>query len=132
MRNLKVHLQYERKEYVLDKTLIEIDHFTASPEEIVSYNKHSDDATKVSCIMITTMAPELSKFYKDYLPYEMALDLAGMFYEKTRQERFKVVKSLMGGKVKEGESVFPHMQKIQKYVEQLQRINVSFDEELAS
>lgn len=42
-----MHLQYEHKEYVLDRPLIEIDHFTATPEEIVSYNKHFDDATKV-------------------------------------------------------------------------------------
>lgn len=81
--------------------------------------------------MVTTMAPELSKFYKDYVPCGMALDLAGMFHKKTRQERFEVVKSLMTGKLKEGESVFPHTQKIQRYVEKLPRINVSFDEELA-
>ena len=131
MRNLKMTLRYEGKEYVLEKPLVEIDHSTATPEEIASYNKHSDDATKDACIMVANMAPELAKFYEEYWPYEMALDLAGKFHKKARQERYDVVKALMACKLKEGESVCPHVQKMQRYVEQLHSLNVSFDDELA-
>ena len=37
----------------------------------------------------------------------------------------------MACRIKKGESVCPYVQIMQRYVEQLQRLNVSFDEELA-
>ena len=77
------------------------------------------------------MALELAKFYEEYWPCEMALDHAGKFYKKARQERFEVVKAFMACKLKEGESVFPHVQKMRRYAEQLHKLNVSFDDELA-
>ena len=66
MRNLKMTLRYDGKEYVLNKPLVEIDHSTVTPQESASYNKHSNDATKAACIMVATMEPELAKFYEDY------------------------------------------------------------------
>lgn len=66
IRNLKMTIRYEGKEYVLKKPIVELDHSTATPNETVSYNKHSYDVTKVACIMVATMAPELAKFYEDY------------------------------------------------------------------
>lgn len=65
-------------------------------------NKHSDVATKVACVMVATMEPELQNFYEDYRPYEMCLDLAEKFHKKAREERYEVVKSLMTCKLKEG------------------------------
>ncbi|XP_023765203.1 uncharacterized protein LOC111913730 [Lactuca sativa] len=131
MRNLKMTLHYEGKEYILEKILVKINESTATPEEIASFNKHHDDATKVACIMVATMEPKLGKFYEDYWSYKMALDLAGMFHKKARQNRFEVVKSFMMCKLKEGETVFPHVQKIQRYMEKLHKLNVSFDDEFS-
>lgn len=59
MRNIKMTLRFEDKEYVLEKELVEIDEDKATPEELASYNKHYGDATKVACIMVATMVPEL-------------------------------------------------------------------------
>ena len=66
MRNLKMTLRYEGNEYVLEKPLFEIDHSTTTPEEIASYNKHSDDAMTVACIMVAIMALDLAKLSEDY------------------------------------------------------------------
>ncbi|KAI3494746.1 hypothetical protein L1887_40444 [Cichorium endivia] len=79
IRNIRMALRFEHKEYVLETELVDVDPDTATPEEIASYAKHSDDATKVACIMITTMSPELQRIYEDYWPYEMHKELAEKF-----------------------------------------------------
>ncbi|TLX69973.1 DDE-type integrase/transposase/recombinase, partial [Labilibacter sediminis] len=94
-RNIKIALRYEDKEYVLERELIEIDENTATPEEKEAYNKHYADATKVACLMVATMPPELQRFYEDYWPYEMNKDLAEKFRKRAHQGKYEVVKSLM-------------------------------------
>lgn len=63
--------------------------------------------------MIATMAPKLQKFYEDYWPHEIIVDLVEMFLKKVRQKRYEIVKSLMTCKLKEGEYVCAHVQRIQ-------------------
>ena len=79
IRNIKMALRFEHKEYVLETELVDVDTETATPEEIAAYTKHSDDATKVACTMIATMNPELQRIYEDYWPYEMHKELAERF-----------------------------------------------------
>ncbi|KAI3739943.1 hypothetical protein L2E82_30357 [Cichorium intybus] len=123
MRNIKMALRFEDKEYVLKKELIEIDQETATPEEYASLKKHYDDATKVACIMVATMVPELQRLYEDYWPYEMNKDLMEKFHKRARQEKYEVVKALIACKMKEGESVCGHVQRMQRYVERLVKLN---------
>ena len=52
-------LHFGDKEYVLEKPLDEIDEEKATPEEMVAYKKHYNDATKVACIMVAIMTLEL-------------------------------------------------------------------------
>jgi len=66
LMNIKLALRFEDKEYVLDKEFKELDEAALSPEEYAEYKKHYDDATKVACIMVATMTPELQRFYVDY------------------------------------------------------------------
>ena len=53
------------------------------------------------------------------------------YHKRARQEKFEVVKSLMACKMKEGESVVSHVQRMQRYIERLVKLNIHFDEELA-
>lgn len=124
-------LRFENKEYVLDKELIEVDPDTPTPEEYASYKKHYDDATKVACIMVATMTPELQIFYEDYWPYEMHKDLAEKFRKRACVEKCEVVRALMTCRLKDEESVCTHVQSMQGYVERLQKLNMQIDEELA-
>ena len=47
------------------------------------------------------------------------------------KRKYEVVMSLMDCKMKEGESIFNNVQRMQRYVERLVRLNEHFDEELA-
>lgn len=67
--------------------------------------------------MIVTMAPYLQKSYEDYWSYEINQTLGKMFYKKSRQECYEVVKTLMACKLKEGEFVCVHVQKMQTHGE---------------
>ena len=66
-----------------------------TPKEIVAYEKHYKDSTKVLCIMVATMTLELQRHDEDYWSYEMNNDLMENFHKRARQEKYKVVKSLM-------------------------------------
>ncbi|KAI3522611.1 hypothetical protein L1887_00533 [Cichorium endivia] len=81
--------------------------------------------------MVATIVSELQRFYEDYWPYEMNKDLMEKFRKQARQEKYEVVRALMACKLKEGESVCTHVQRIQRYVERLQKLNMHIDEELA-
>ena len=59
MRNINMALCFEDKEYVLEKELLEIDETQATTVELAEYRKHYNDATKVPCIMVATMTPQL-------------------------------------------------------------------------
>ncbi|CAH1413538.1 unnamed protein product [Lactuca virosa] len=61
-------LRFENKEYVLEKELKELDENEATPEDLAAYKKHYDDATKVACIMVATMSPELQRALEEILP----------------------------------------------------------------
>ena len=52
-------------------------------------------------------------------------------HKRARQYKNDMVKSLMVCKMKEGESSCSHMQRMQRYVEHLVRLNLHFNEELA-
>ena len=75
MRNIKMDLSFKDREYILEKLLDEIDEEKATPEEMVTYKKHFNDATKDSSIMVATMTLELQRYYEDYWSYEMNKDL---------------------------------------------------------
>ena len=53
------------------------------------------------------------------------------YHQRARQERYEIVKSLITTKMKDGESVMIHLQRMQRYVDHLLKLNVSYDEELA-
>ncbi|KAI3751915.1 hypothetical protein L2E82_23009 [Cichorium intybus] len=131
IRNIKMALRFENKEYVLETELIEVDPDTATPEEVTSYQKHYDDPSKVACIVIATMNPKLQRIYEDYWPYEMHKDLAKKFRKREHVERYEVVKAFLNGKHKDGESVCTHVQRMQGYVDRLRKLGMHVHEELA-
>ncbi|GJT52909.1 hypothetical protein Tco_0987963 [Tanacetum coccineum] len=57
-------LRYENKEYVLDEQIPTIDD-DSTQEEIEAHQKHYDDENKMSCIMASSMSPELQKTFKN-------------------------------------------------------------------
>ena len=126
IRNIRMITRYEDKEYVLDKELKEIDESTATPQEIVEFRAHERDATKVACIMTATMTAELQKSYEDFYPYEMHLDLMERYHQSALKERYEIISSMITARMKDGEPITGHMQKMQRYVDRLLKLNVNF------
>ena len=81
--------------------------------------------------MLATMTAELQKSYKDYYPYEMHPDLVDRYHQSARQERYEIITSMITTKMRDGESITAHLQKMQRYADHLLKLNVNFDEELA-
>ena len=81
--------------------------------------------------MVAIITPKLQRHYEDYWLYEIDKDLMEKYHKRARQEKYKVVKSLIDTMMKEGESISSHFQGMQWYVDRLIKLNVNFDEELA-
>lgn len=82
MCNLKMTLFYENKEYFLNCPIPRIKEATTTPDEMIEHKLHVCDGTKVACIMIENMEPDLQKSYKDYWSYETNTALAQIFHKK--------------------------------------------------
>ncbi|GJT50517.1 hypothetical protein Tco_0976674 [Tanacetum coccineum] len=125
---MRFTLRYENKEYVLDEQIPTIND-DSTQEEIKAHQKHYDDANKVSCIMASSMSPELQKTFENTWAYEMNQQLKEMFQEKASKERLDVVKSLMACKPKPGASIFAFILEIKGYFDKLESLNKVFDDE---
>jgi len=55
IRNLRIVLKQERKEYVLEKPIPPVPATNASHGEKDAYKKHSDDAVDATCLMLATI-----------------------------------------------------------------------------
>ncbi|GKE40851.1 hypothetical protein Tco_1464256, partial [Tanacetum coccineum] len=130
MRNLRFTLRYENKDYVLDEQIPTIDD-DSTQEEIESHQKHYNDANKVSCIMASSMSPELQKNFENTWAYEMNQQLKEMFQAKARKERLDVVKSLMACKPKLRASICAFVLEMKGYFDRLESLNMVFDAELS-
>nr|GEZ33728.1 hypothetical protein [Tanacetum cinerariifolium] len=130
MRNLRFTLRYENKEYVLDEQITTIND-DSTQEEIQSHQKHYDDAKKVSCIMASSMSPELQKTFKNTWAYKMNQQLKEMFQVKASKKRLDVLKSLMACKSKPGASICAFVLEMKGYFDKLESLNMVFDAELS-
>ena len=99
----------------------------ATPEEIAAFEAHEWDATKVHCIMLAMMTAELQKSYEDYYPYEMHQDLMERYHQSARQEQYETITVMITTKMKDGESITTHLQKMQRYVNRMLKLNVNFN-----
>ncbi|GJU58507.1 retrotransposon protein, putative, ty1-copia subclass [Tanacetum coccineum] len=123
-------LRYENNEYVLDEQIPTIDD-DSTQEEIEAHQKHYDDANKVSCIMPSSMIPELKKTFENTWAYEMNQQLKEMFQAKASKEHLDVVKSLMACKPKPGASIRAFVLGMKGYFDRLESLNIVFDDELS-
>nr|KAJ0205032.1 hypothetical protein LSAT_V11C500233370 [Lactuca sativa] len=131
IRYIRTIVRYEDKEYVLDEKLEKINPEVATPEEMVVFETHERDATQVHCIMIATMNQEFQKSYEDMYPYEMHQDLMERYHQSARQERYEIITNMITAKMGSEESLTMHLQKMQRYVDRLHKLNVNFGEDLA-
>jgi hypothetical protein len=58
-RNLRIVLRQEKKEYVLEQAYPDDLPDDANVAECRAYEKHCNDSLDISCLMLTTMSPDL-------------------------------------------------------------------------
>ncbi|GJY92804.1 hypothetical protein Tco_0508586 [Tanacetum coccineum] len=100
-------------------------------EDIEAHEKNYDDANKVSCIMASSMSPELRKTFENTWAYEMNQQLKEIFQAKASKERLDVVKSLMACKPKPRASIYAFVLEMKGYFDRLESLNMMFDVELS-
>ena len=61
----------------------------------------------------------------------MHLDLMDRYHHIARQERYEIISSMITARMKDGEPITGHLQKMQRFVDRLLKLNVDFPEELA-
>ena len=91
-RNLRIVLKQEKKEHVLELPYPDELPETATAAQKRDYEKHTNDALDVSCLMLATMSSELQKQYENSDPHNMIEGLRGMFENQARSERYNISK----------------------------------------
>jgi hypothetical protein len=97
--NLRIVLRKEKTEYVLTELFPEDLPAGSSAADHRALKKHCDDALNVSCLMLTTMFPDLQKQYEHVDAYTMIQGLRGMFENQANAERYNISKALFACKL---------------------------------
>jgi hypothetical protein len=118
---LRIVLRQEKTEYVLLEPYPEDLLVGSSAVDRRAREKCYDDALNVSCLMHTTMSPDLQKQYEHVDAYTMIQGLRGMFENQERAERYNISEALFVCKLAEGSPVSPHVIKMMGYIETLDK-----------
>lgn len=132
VRNLRIVLRADKKEYVLDTEVPEEPAENATAAARAAYKKASDDSLDVSCLMLACMEPELQKQMDGQEAYNMIVALKDMFQTQARTERFNVSKAFLECKLSEGAAVGPHVIKMVGYSQSLEKLGFPIGKELAT
>ena len=131
-RNLRIVLKQEKKEYVLELPYPDDLPENATATQKREYEKHTNDAVDVSCLMLATMSSELQKQYENADAHNMIEGLRGMFENQARSERYNISKSLFACRLAENGSVSPHVIKMIGYIENLEKLGAALHPDLAT
>jgi hypothetical protein len=95
IRNLRIILNAEKKEEVLDTPLPEEPNETATLAEKNAYKKAWDVDLEVGCLMLACMEPDLQMQFESVHVHDMVVALNDMFTTQARTERFNVSKAFV-------------------------------------
>jgi hypothetical protein len=131
-RNLRIVLTKEKTKFVLTEPYPEDLPTGLSAANCRAYEKQCDDVLNVSCLMLTTMVPDLQKQYEHVDAYTMIHGLCGMFENQVRTERYNISKALFACKLAEGSPVSPHVIKMMGYLETVNKLGCELKDDLAT
>jgi hypothetical protein len=129
--NLRIILRKEKTEYVLTELFLEDLPAGSSAANRRALEKHCDDALNVSCLMLTTMFPDLQKQYEHVDFYTMFQGLIGKFENQARAKRYNISKALFACNLAEGSQVSPHVIKMMGYIETLTKLGCEIKDDMA-
>ncbi|KAK6151810.1 hypothetical protein DH2020_014445 [Rehmannia glutinosa] len=131
LRNLRIVLQSECREYVLDAAPPQNPPVNTTEEEFAKHRKQMNDDAQAWCYMLASMSNELQR-QNDGLKHatEILLHLKELYGEHTRQARYQILKELFRCRMKEGSSVHDHGLKMIALIERLESLGIVMDNEL--
>ena len=78
-RNVRIVLKHEKKDHVLDNPLPDEPDENATAAVNNAYRRTMDESTKVSCLMLAHMEPDLQQQFENVESYDMIESLKSMF-----------------------------------------------------
>jgi hypothetical protein len=130
--NLRIVLRQEKIKYVLSESYPDDLPASSSATDRRAYEKCCDDALKVSCLILTTMSPDLQKQYKHVDAYTMIQGLHRIFENQARTERYNISKALFACKLTEDSSASHHVIKMMDYIKTLNKLGCALKDDLAT
>ena len=130
-RNLRIILKQERKEYILDQSIPDEPAANAPRAQKDAYSKYLNDSIDVTCLIFGCMDSNLQKQLMEMDAYTIIGHLKEIFQEKAKIERFSTIKALLSYKLTAGSLVAPHVLKMKGHLEDLQRLGLKIEQELA-
>lgn len=130
--NLRIVLEQEQLLYALDARVPDVPDVRASRAEKNLYEKHASDSRKASCLMLIMMTPYLQGHLELLEAYDMITSLKKMFDTQARHERYNTTRALVSCKMVEGTSVSTHVLKMKSYIDYLNWLGSSIDENFAT
>ena len=93
--------------------------------------KWKEQAKIVQALILATIGDQLQRKFINHSAKEIMTELAKLFTDSARKERYRTTIALIRCKMLEGESVSMHFLKMQTYLEKLEKMKAPMPEELA-
>ncbi|KAL0439344.1 UNVERIFIED_CONTAM: hypothetical protein Slati_2417400 [Sesamum latifolium] len=128
LRNLRIVLDFENQDYILDKPLHAILAEGSLPEECLTFEKWHEDNRKVRSIILASMTNEIQKQYDrlEDVPSIM-LRMKDVYAVSDRHIRYVATKAFFGTKMIEGSFVHSHGVKMLSLVEKLEDLKAGLN-----
>ncbi|CAN1135668.1 hypothetical protein LINPERPRIM_LOCUS15415 [Linum perenne] len=104
----------------------------ATAKEVKAHKLATRDEEFVTCTMLGSLSANLQSTYENERAYPMLLSLRKMFDGQRRGDRFALMQSIMGGKLKKGQPVEPFICAMIQKLQQIQLMGFKMDPEIAN
>ena len=130
LRNVRIVLRTESFLHVLDDPIPKAPSIDAPRELHNAYNKYMSQQAQVQGILLASMGSESQCQYEDMNPKDIIMHLRELYGQETRIECYRIASALFACRMKEGQSVAQHVQKMYGYIERLHKLGYVMDNEL--
>ncbi|GKE54599.1 zinc finger, CCHC-type containing protein [Tanacetum coccineum] len=103
---------------------------TVDPDDIDKYYESVNLQQEVSCLMLSSMSPDLQRILEKYNAYDMMNELKIMFEKQAKHKLFESVKVFHAFKQEEGQSISSYRLKMKSYLDTLERLGYAMPKEL--
>ncbi|GJV50315.1 retrotransposon protein, putative, ty1-copia subclass [Tanacetum coccineum] len=102
----------------------------ALPDTIDKYYEFVNLEQEVTCLMLSSMSPDLQRTLEKYNAFDMMKELKTMFEEQAKQELFETVKAFYARKQEDGQLVSSYLLKMKSYLDTLECLGYAMPKEL--